>query len=202
MTQAGPLLYLPNPIDHGRPSSFTVFLSFRIQLFQSDQIAIHWNHSGHLFFKHLTKPISIEKDRNLSPLRLQNPPWRKNPKGGDHISRRCPRPPPSPALVREGSVDLPGTLPERGIDAGGIYITMPASGVMLAVARWLSLLLVLNCLDLVSCLSWSRSSICNCYMIVFAWIRWIVEVIFLFIYVLYFIYDLACSPMLVDALAK
>lgn len=29
------------PIDHGRPSSFTVFLSFRIQLFQSDQIAIH-----------------------------------------------------------------------------------------------------------------------------------------------------------------
>ena len=30
----------------------------------------------------------------------------------------------------EGSEALPGTLPERGIITGGLYITMPASGVM------------------------------------------------------------------------
>jgi len=38
-------------------------------------------------------------------------------------------PPPS-TLAREGSEALPGTLPERGIITGGLYITMPASGVM------------------------------------------------------------------------
>ena len=39
-------------------------------------------------------------------------------------------PPPSSTLVREGSEPLPGTLPERGIITGGIYVTMPASGLM------------------------------------------------------------------------
>ena len=33
-------------------------------------------------------------------------------------------------LVREDSAALPDTLPERGIVTGGIYTTMPASGVM------------------------------------------------------------------------
>ena len=31
---------------------------------------------------------------------------------------------------REGFAALPGTLPERGIDTGGIYTTISASGVM------------------------------------------------------------------------
>ena len=63
----------------------------------------------------------------LSPI---NCPRRKNPRYPIIFSRRRPRPPPSQALVREGSATLPGTLPERGIDTGGIYTTMPASGVM------------------------------------------------------------------------
>ena len=46
------------------------------------------------------------------------------------FSRRHLRPPPSPTVVREGSAALPSTLPERGIDTGGIYIAMPASEVM------------------------------------------------------------------------
>jgi hypothetical protein len=51
------------------------------------------------------------------------------------------------------------------------FITMPASGVMceystldygsIAVARWLSSPPCASCLDLVGCLSWSRSSLCN-----------------------------------------
>ena len=40
------------------------------------------------------------------------------------------QPPPSPTLDREGSEALPSTLPERGIITGGLYIAMPASGVM------------------------------------------------------------------------
>ena len=47
-----------------------------------------------------------------------------------YFFRRRPRPPPSPTLVLEGSTALPGTLPERGMITGGIYTTMPASGVM------------------------------------------------------------------------
>jgi hypothetical protein len=37
---------------------------------------------------------------------------------------------PSSTLAREGSEALPGTLPEREIINGGLYITMPASVVM------------------------------------------------------------------------
>ena len=59
-----------------------------------------------------------------------NHTWRKNPRYPIIFSRRRPRPLPSPTLVREGSAALPSTLPERGIDTGGIYTTMPASGVM------------------------------------------------------------------------
>ena len=35
----------------------------------------------------------------------------------------------------------------------------------IAVARWSSLLLVLPCHDLVSCLTWLRSFLCNCYIL-------------------------------------
>ena len=55
---------------------------------------------------------------------------RKNPKYPIIFSTRRPRRPPAPILVREGSAALLGTLSERGIDTEGIYITMPAFGVM------------------------------------------------------------------------
>ena len=53
----------------------------------------------------------------------------ENPKRPSHTSRTYP-PPPSSTLTREGSEALPGTLPEREIITGGLYIVMPASGVM------------------------------------------------------------------------
>ena len=56
-------------------------------------------------------------------------PRGENPKPPRHICRKHPLPPPS-TLTREGSEALPGTLPERGIITGGLYIAMPASGVM------------------------------------------------------------------------
>ena len=57
-------------------------------------------------------------------------PRRKNPKYPSHIPRKVPEAPPSSTLAREGPEPLPGTLPERGIITGGLYIIMPASGVM------------------------------------------------------------------------
>ncbi len=42
--------------------------------------------------------------------------------------RKVPPPPSSSTLDREGSGALPGTLPEGEIIAGGLFITMPASG--------------------------------------------------------------------------
>ena len=63
----------------------------------------------------------------LSPI---NSIRRGNPRGIYHISRKHPRLAPSPILIREGSKVLPGTLPEGEIVTGGIYTTMPASGVM------------------------------------------------------------------------
>ena len=55
---------------------------------------------------------------------------RENPKYPSHIPRKFPEPPPPSTLTREGSETLPGTLPERGIITGWLYIAMPASGVM------------------------------------------------------------------------
>ena len=55
---------------------------------------------------------------------------RENPKDPSLHPRKVPQPPSSSTLVREGSEALPGTLPERGIITGGLYITMPASGLM------------------------------------------------------------------------
>ena len=55
---------------------------------------------------------------------------RENPKYPSHYPRKVPETPPPSTLTREGSEALPGTLPERGIITGGLYITMPASRVM------------------------------------------------------------------------
>ena len=64
-------------------------------------------------------------DLGLSPT-----PWPKNRAQLNTFSSTGPEPPPSSTLVREGSEALPVTLSERGIITGGLYITMPASGLM------------------------------------------------------------------------
>ena len=69
-----------------------------------------------------------------APPGLASPPIystpRENPKYPSTIPRKAPTPPSSSTLVREGSEALPGTLPERGIITGELYIAMPASVVM------------------------------------------------------------------------
>jgi hypothetical protein len=77
----------------------------------------------------------------------------------------------------------------------------------IALARWLSSPTCASCLDLVSCLSWSRSSLCNstycvCWdpMNIGTMSSWIVDLSSLCY--LYVVYDLACSPLLVDILAE
>ena len=69
----------------------------------------------------------VASDAALSPncsSRLENPKYLS------HIPRKVPEAPPSSTLAREGSEALPGTLPERGIITGGLYIAMPTSGMM------------------------------------------------------------------------
>ena len=73
----------------------------------------------------------------------------------------------------------------------------------IAVARWSSSPCCASLLDLVSCLTWSRSSICNSICCV-CWdpmnreylLCWLSKLC------LCVVYDLACSPLLVEALAK
>ena len=57
-------------------------------------------------------------------------PRENNPKYLSQYPRKVPETPPPSTLAREGPEPLPGTLPERGIITGGLYITMSASGVM------------------------------------------------------------------------
>ena len=57
-------------------------------------------------------------------------PRRENPKTPSLSSRTYSLPPSSSTLTRGVPETLPGTLPERGIITGGLYIAMPASGVM------------------------------------------------------------------------
>jgi len=57
-------------------------------------------------------------------------PRRENPKTPSHYSRKHPLPPPPSTLTRGVQKFSSGTLPERGIITGGLYTTMPASGVM------------------------------------------------------------------------
>jgi hypothetical protein len=93
------------------------------------------------------------------------------------------------------------------------FITMAASRVMceystldygsIAVARWLSSPPCASCLDLVSCLSWSRLSLCNSTCCV-CWDPMNIDILssWFIIYHLYVVYDLACFPLLVDILAE
>jgi hypothetical protein len=97
------------------------------------------------------------------------------------------------------------------------FITMVTSVVMceystldygsIAVARWLSSPPCASCLDLVSCLSWSRSSLYNStYCVccdpmdidtISSWCAKLLSLCYLYV-----VYDLACSPLLVDILAE
>ncbi|KAK1603031.1 hypothetical protein QYE76_059298 [Lolium multiflorum] len=82
---------------------------------------------------------------------------RENPSTESHDTRKVTETPP-PSIPSRGILEIAsGTLPERGIITGGLYITMPASGLMRersypdygsTVARWLSSPLVLSCLIL------------------------------------------------------
>ena len=72
-------------------------------------------------------PPRASTDAALSPIYSSR---REYPKHPNTSPEKHPSPPPSSTLVREGSEALPGTLPERGIIAGGLYTTMPASGQM------------------------------------------------------------------------
>ena len=87
---------------------------------------IRWLSSGFYFGEILTLYLNFWHFCSSGTLYAQ----RKNPKHQIIFPRRHPRLPQSPTLVREGSVALPDTLPERGIDTGGIYTTMPASEMM------------------------------------------------------------------------
>ena len=64
------------------------------------------------------------------PFRLFIPPYANTLNNPNTSPEKHSSPPPPSTLVREGSEALPGTLPERGIIAGGLYTTMPASGQM------------------------------------------------------------------------
>jgi hypothetical protein len=98
-------------------------------------------------------------------------PQRENLKAPDQFPRTYCKPPLSSMRDREGPEALPGTLPERGITTGGLLhhhaclrsdAWVPTLGYRsIAVARWLSSPPCASCLDLVSSLSWSRSSLCN-----------------------------------------
>ena len=95
----------------------------------------------------------------------------ENPKHPIIIPWKVLSPPSSSTLDREGSGALHGTLPERRLSPeGSTSPCLPLEWCVtsssldygsIAVARWLSSPLVPSCLDLVSCLSWSRSSYCN-----------------------------------------
>ena len=55
---------------------------------------------------------------------------REIPKYPVKIPRKVPPPPPSSTLDQEGSEAILGTLPEKEIITGCLFITMPDSGVM------------------------------------------------------------------------
>ena len=77
--------------------------------------------------RHMVRSPRASTDIAPSPINCLS---RENPKHPSLHPRKVPEPPPSSTLAREGSEALPGTLPERGIITGGLYIAMPASGVM------------------------------------------------------------------------
>jgi hypothetical protein len=107
-----------------------------------------------------------------SPFRLQIPfiaktLYAKKGTSTKHtVSRRRHRP-----KIRRVQKLFPAPYQRGESSPEAFYITMPASGVIvssppldhgsIAVARWLSSPPCASCLDLVSCLSWSRSSLRN-----------------------------------------
>ena len=90
-------------------------------------------------------------------------PRRKNPNTKDHLQQKVPSWPSSSITDRGSSDVLPGTLPEgKSSPEASTSSCLPPEWCVssssrdygsIAVARWLSLYLVLSCLDLVSCLS-------------------------------------------------
>ena len=96
---------------------------------------------------------------HLSPI---STPRRKNPNTKTHIPRKVLSRPSSSISDRGSSEALPGTLPEgRSSPEASTPPCLPPECCVssssrdygsIAVARWLSLYLVLSCLDLVSCL--------------------------------------------------
>jgi hypothetical protein len=66
----------------------------------------------------------------MLPFRLYIPLDGKNLRTGSIFLETYCKPPPSSTRDREGLEALPGTLPERGIPAGGLSTTMVASEVM------------------------------------------------------------------------
>ena len=74
-----------------------------------------------------TKAPRVPSRVALSPINCLRP---ENPRDPIIFYIKHRRPPPSPTLDQEDFEALPGTLPEWAIVIGGIYTTMPASGVM------------------------------------------------------------------------
>ena len=94
--------------------------------------ATRWSHKGSARPKVGPRRRVVWAPRG-SPAAALSPtysPRRENPKCLSHYPQKVPETLPPSTLAREGPEPLPGTLPERGIVTGGLYIAMPASGVM------------------------------------------------------------------------
>jgi hypothetical protein len=129
------------------------------------------------------------------------------------IHEKYSNPLPSSTLVRQGPEALPGTLPEGNhhrrpssspcLPPEWCVSSSPLDYGSIAVARWLSSPLCASCLDLVSCLH-DQDHLYVISHVVFVGIWWILSTMSssLLIYHVYVIFDLACSPLLVDTLAK
>jgi hypothetical protein len=107
---------------------------------------------------------------DAAPSPIKAPRWEK-PKHPINFPETHHDPLPSSTRDREGLEALPDTLPARGITTGGLFhrhtclrhdewVVYLGYG-SIAVARWLSSPPCASCLDLMSCLTWSRSPLCN-----------------------------------------
>jgi hypothetical protein len=76
---------------------------------------------------HMVRPAGPPSDAALSPIKS---PQRENLKDGSLFLETYCKPPLSSKRDREDPGALPGTLPKRGIPAGGFSTTMVASEVM------------------------------------------------------------------------
>ena len=77
--------------------------------------------------RHVVRRPRASTDAAPSPINWLS---QENPKHPSQKPRKVPEPPPPSTLTREGSEALLDTLPERGIITVGLFITMPAFGVM------------------------------------------------------------------------